>query len=212
MPTLEDTVEFQAATLNDLLEADAKAVALPSEGEGKYRSWAFVSTAAAGLLAIMLVVSLVTDKGGGGEAASASTESKKAYEGSAVTIRVSQIPSDVVPDTFVDVRDRAGNVVLSNVPVTKVITEGKGNYAGASVEVKVPPGTSTEAFDKAFPTGKESGRVKKTDATAATPPATTAPESAPATTPPASTTAETTPPPPASTTPETAPAQTTPPS
>ena len=70
MPTLEDTIEFQASTLNDLLDADAKAVALPSEGEGKYRSWAYLSTAAAGLLAILLVVALVTGrgKGGGGDA------------------------------------------------------------------------------------------------------------------------------------------------
>ena len=194
MPTLEDTIEFQAPTLNDLFEADAKAVALPSEGEGKYRSWAFISTAAAGLLAIMLVVALVTDRGGGaGGGASAETVSKKSYEGSAVTIRVSQIPSDVVPDTFVDVRDRAGNLVLSNVPVTKVITEGKGNFAGPTVEVKVPSGTSTDAFDKAFPTGKEAGKVKKTEGAGATPPVTTAPESAPTTTPPASTTPETTP-------------------
>lgn len=199
MPTLEDTVEFQALTLNDLLEADAKAVALPSAGEGKYRAWAFVSTAAAGLLAIMLVVALVTDSGSKSEAGGTETVSKKAYEGSAVTFRVSQIPSDVTPDTFVDVRDRAGNLVLSNVPVTKVIPATKENFGVTSVEVTVPPGSSTEAFDKAFPTGKETGRVKKTDANGATPPATTSPETTPTTAPPAATT------------PETVPAQTTPP-
>jgi hypothetical protein len=191
MPTLEDTIEFQASTLNDLLEAEAKSVAVPSAGEGKYRSWAFLSTAAAGLLAILLVVSLVTDSGGGGgKSAGAATATKKTYEGSVVAVRVSQIPSDVAPDVFVNVSDKTGNIVLTAVPVTKIVPQGKDTYGGPSIEVTVPPAVSTAAFDKAFPTGKEIGKVKKADTTGATPPATTTPES----TPPASTTPESTPP------------------
>jgi hypothetical protein len=70
MPTtLEDTaIDFPVTTLNDLLEAEAKAGVTVGADEEKYRRWAFISTGAAGLLAIILAVVLITgggDKGGG---------------------------------------------------------------------------------------------------------------------------------------------------
>ena len=67
MPTLEDTaIDFPVTTLNDLLEAEAKAGVAVGADEEKYRKWAFISTGAAGLLAIMLAVVLVTGGGDGG--------------------------------------------------------------------------------------------------------------------------------------------------
>lgn len=67
MPTLEDTaIDFPVTTLNDLLEAEAKSGVPVGADEEKYRKWAFISTGAAGLLAIILAVVLVT---GGGDSA-----------------------------------------------------------------------------------------------------------------------------------------------
>src|SRR5687767_1783408 len=119
MPTLEDTVEFQALTLNDLLEADAKAVALPSAGEGKYRAWAFVSTAAAGLLAIMLVVLLVTDSGGSGGSDKASVKADAYKDLQRKPLKVAGIGTDITLDSGVDVY-KGSTVIVTDAKVTKI--------------------------------------------------------------------------------------------
>jgi hypothetical protein len=188
MPTLEDTVEFQALTLNDLLEADAKAVALPSEGEGKYRSWAFVSTAAAGLLAILLVIALVTDSGGGGTSETASVKADAYKDLQRRPLKVAGIGSDIALNAGVDVY-KGSTLVVSDAKVTKIDDVATGVD---SIEVAV----TTEQFQKladAFPGSEKAAVVKHVPGTQ-----TTTATSAPATTAPA-------------TTPDTAPAATTPP-
>jgi hypothetical protein len=195
MPTLEDTVEFQALTLNDLLEADAKAVALPSEGEGKYRSWAFISTAAAGLLAILLVVALVTDSGGGSSDGGGSAKSAKSYPGTSnVPIRVVNIPGDVKPDVYVRVLDpKDGKPVLAGVPVVTV-TPPEGPALVSTMELALTDEESA-ILTQAFPRGDEKVRVQKVDGPAPSTPTTTAPAETPTTAPAAPTPAETAPPP-----------------
>lgn len=81
MPTLEDTsVDFPVTTLSDLLEAEAKGGIATGADEDKYRRWAFLSTGAAGLLAIILAVVLITGGGddGGGSQSKAETAQKPA--------------------------------------------------------------------------------------------------------------------------------------
>ena len=53
MPTLEDTVDFNVATLNDLLDADVR-TGVPVAADDKYKRWAFLSTGVAGMLLIAL--------------------------------------------------------------------------------------------------------------------------------------------------------------
>jgi len=81
MPTLEDTaIDFPVTTLNDLLEAEAKTGVPAGADEEKYRKWAFISTGAAGLLAIILAVVLVTggSTSGGGDDSKPETAQKPA--------------------------------------------------------------------------------------------------------------------------------------
>jgi hypothetical protein len=76
MPTLEDTaIDFPVTTLNDLLEAEAKTAVPVSADEEKYRKWAFISTGAAGLLAIILIGVLIT---GGGKSSGGSEKAQTA--------------------------------------------------------------------------------------------------------------------------------------
>lgn len=190
MPTLEDTVEFQALTLNDLLEADAKAVALPSEGEGKYRSWAYVSTAAAGLLAILLVIALLTDSGGGGASEKATVKADAYKDLQRKPLKVVGIGSDIALNAGVDVY-KGSTPIVTDAKVTKIDDVATGVD---SIEVAVTP----EQFGKlaeAFP-GSEKATVVKhvpgtetttvTSAPATTAPAGTSDTTPAATTPPAS--------------------------
>jgi hypothetical protein len=190
MPTLEDPVEFQALTLNDLLEADAKAVALPSEGEGKYRSWAYVSTAAAGLLAILLVIALVTDSGGGGASEKATVKADAYKDLQRKPLKVVGIGSDIALNAGVDVY-KGSTPIVTDAKVTKIDDVATGVD---SIEVAVTP----EQFGKlaeAFP-GSEKAMVVKhvpgtetttvTSAPATTAPAGTSDTTPAATTPPAS--------------------------
>jgi hypothetical protein len=197
MPTLEDTIEFQASTLNDLLEADAKAVALPSEGEGKYRSWAYLSTAAAGLLAILLVVALVTDSGGGGGDES-TAKSVKQYPGKIhKTLKLAGQPSsDIRVDGEVSVY-KAGELVAAPLFVTQIIAPKAGTPTAYGVELAMTP-EQAALFNKAFgnnekgqveayvpgqptapPASAPAPSTESTTPTTQTPPATTTPESTP---------------------------------
>ena len=197
MPTLEDTIEFQAATLNDLLDADAKAVALPSEGEGKYRSWAYISSAAAGLLAILLVVALVTKNGGGDGGSGANTEAKT-FPGREIhrVLRLTEAPAGVAPGQDVSIY-KAGVLVVAPVGLAK-INEPKGNTIVSTVEVAMNK-EQVEAYNKAFAASSDRGTVQAYTGEVAPAPAAATPDS---TAPPA-TTAETAPP--ATTTPESTP-------
>ena len=202
MPTLEDTIEFQASTLNDLLDAEAKAVALPSEGEGKYRSWAYISTAAAGLLAILLVVALVTGNGkGGGEEASTPVKDYPGRSVKAPVKLVSDVPSNVKVGSEVSLF-RGGELVVAPAIVSQIIKPKSGSVdQSPSVELAMTDEQGA-AFNNVFSKGTEKGRIlayspgqrtAPAPATAATtaPAATTestAPAATPETTVPASTT------------------------
>jgi hypothetical protein len=202
MPTLEDTIEFQAATLNDLLDADAKAVALPSEGEGKYRSWAYISTAAAGLLAILLVFTMLTGNGkGGGEEASTPAKDYPGRPVKAPVKLVSDVPSNVNVGSEVSLF-RGGELVVAPAIVSQIIKPKSASVdQSPSVELAMTDEQGA-AFNKVFSKGTEKGRVQAysagqptapAPATAATtaPPATTestAPAPTPETTAPAATT------------------------
>jgi hypothetical protein len=191
MPTLEDTIEFQASTLNDLLDAEAKSVAVGSDGEGKYRSWAFLATAAAGLLAILLVVALLTDSGGGGGSADASAVGAKAYPGMPRKIlNVSSVGSDIALNSSVDIA-KGSTPVVSDAKVTK-IDKPKGQVGNATIEVALTPEQLLKV-NEAFPKRNERANVTThvpgtettvtTSAPAATPPPSTA-DTVPATPPP----------------------------
>jgi len=194
MPTLENTIEFQASTLNDLLEADAKAVALPSEGEGKYRSWAYISSAAAGLLAILLVVALVMGKGGdakGGEAGEA-----KSYEGKPIhkIVKLAVAPgSDIGVGKEVALY-KNGQLVTAPVIVAQIIQPKQGSSTVSSVELAMTP-EQRDAVNKAFGTSADKGTVETYVPSEATTPATSPPAATTDTSPPATTTPESTPPP-----------------
>ena len=199
MPTLEDTIDFQASTLNDLLEAEAKAVSLPSESEGKYRSWALLSTAAAGLLAILLIVTLVTDSGGGDGGGSTSAVDAKAYPGMPrKVLNVTGLGSDIVPNSSVDI-SKGSALVVADAKVTK-IDKPKGAVGNTTVEVALTP-EQIRKVNEAFPKGTEratiSTHVPGAETTATTAPAETTP----------ATTVDTAP----VATPDTTPATTTPP-
>ena len=202
MPTLEDTIEFQASTLNDLLDADAKAVALPSEGEGKYRSWAYLSTAAAGLLAILLVVAMLTDSGGGG-GEEASTPAKE-YPGRNVKLPVklvSDVPSNVKVGSEVTLF-RGGEIVVAPAIVSQIIKPKSGSVdQSPSVELAMTDEQGV-AFNTVFSKGTEKGRIQ-----AYSPAQGTVPPPTSATTAPAATTESTAPAAPSETT---VPASTTP--
>jgi hypothetical protein len=196
MPTLEDTTEFQVSTLNDLLEADAKAVAIPSEGEARYRSWAFLSTAAAALLAILLVVSLVTHRGGG--AGGGATAKAKDYPGNPVKQQVklsTNVPTNVHVGDQVTLL-KGSDTVAAPVFLAQVIKpDSKSFDQSPTVELAMTE-EQGNAFLKAFPKGTEKGRIvlyvaPQAPATSATTAATTPP----APTPPASTPPPSTPPP-----------------
>jgi hypothetical protein len=201
MPTLENTIEFQASTLNDLLEADAKAVALPSGGEGKYRSWAYISSAAAGLLAILLVVALVTGKGGGD--GGATTEAKR-YPGKEVhkIVKLAVAPgSDIGVGKDVALY-KNGQLVTAPVIVAQIIQPKQGSSTVSSVELAMSA-EQRDVVNKAFGTSADKGTVETYVPGDATTPATSPPAATTDTAPPAATT-DTAPPattPPESTTP-----------
>jgi len=158
MPTLEDAIEFQAPTLNDLLDADAKAVALPSEGEGKYRSWAYISTAAAGLLAILLVVTLVTG-GRGGDGGSTQAKAKT-FPGRDIhrTLRLTEPPSSLNPGQEVSVY-KNGVVVLAPVGLARIIEPKGGSTVVWSAELAMNKDEAA-LYNKAFAASTDRGTIQ----------------------------------------------------
>jgi hypothetical protein len=190
MPTLEDTaIDFPVTTLNDLLEAEAKAGVAAGADEEKYRKWAFISTGAAGLLAIILAVVLVTggsDSGGASDKASVKADAFKDLQRR--PLKVAGIGTDIALEAGVDVY-KGSTLIVSDAKVTKIEDVKVGVD---TLEVAVTP----EQFGKlaeAFPGSEKATVVKHVPGTE-----TTTATSAPTTTAPAPT-------------PETAPAATTPP-
>ncbi|MGH8999435.1 MAG: hypothetical protein ACRDY7_08595 [Acidimicrobiia bacterium] len=148
MPTLQDdTVDFKVATLNDLLEADARSgVAVGGADEGRYRRWAYLSTAAAGLFAILFVVALVTgggddgDEGGEAQAAEALDELPAGTAPYNVSVPGAQITSSMTPGSKVDVYDASSNLVVDGAQVVKVGEENDSvvaNFGQRTVEIAV---------------------------------------------------------------------------
>ena len=114
MPTLDDTREFEVATLNDLLEVEARGgAAAAAGGDGdRYRSWAMLSTGAAGILAVLLVVTLLTGGGGGGGGGGGDVDQPPGTERYPVTVVATNLTSDVKPGAVVSVL--VGNAVLAS--------------------------------------------------------------------------------------------------
>jgi hypothetical protein len=118
MPTLEDTaIDFPVTTLNDLLEVEAKAGVTVGADEDKYRRWAFLSTGAAGLLAIILAVVLITgggDDGGGSESKAQTAQKPTGWsEVSLTNVADGRIP-DPKAGNFYKVTSREDGNVLAN--------------------------------------------------------------------------------------------------
>ena len=122
MPTtLEDTVEFQAITLNDLLEADAKAGVGPvGADEGKYKTWFMVASAAAAIFAVLFVGALITGGGGGGgseKTAKGIPKPAGTYEQPVTT--TAPLPSGTGPNSHVSV-SRGPDLLVGNALVLSV--------------------------------------------------------------------------------------------
>jgi len=128
MPTtLEDTVEFQAITLNDLLEADAKAGVGPvGVDEGKYKTWFMLSSAAAAIFALLFIGALVTGGGGGGGDDSVKGITKPPELKGATITTTAALPPGIKPGAHVSVSK--GNEIL--VPSALVL-----NYKKTSKDV-----------------------------------------------------------------------------
>jgi hypothetical protein len=121
MPTtLEDTVEFQAITLNDLLEADAKAGVGPvGADEGKYKTWFMLSSAAAAIFALLFVGALVTGGGGKGGEKSAKGIPKPAGLAEQPVTTTAPLPSGTGPNSHVSV-SRGPDLLVANALVLSV--------------------------------------------------------------------------------------------
>src|SRR5258705_8870728 len=120
MPTLEDTIEFKAITLNDLLEADAKSGVGPvGSDDSKYRLWFMVSSAAAGIFALLFVVALVTGGGSkGGDGGGKPVKLTGDLHPFAVTA-AGELPQGLAKDQEVSIV-KDGNVLVSGVNVIAV--------------------------------------------------------------------------------------------
>lgn len=103
--TLEEAKDFKVVTLGDLLEVDARAgAAVGGVVDDRYRKWAFVSTVAAALFAVMFVVALATgggDDGGGGSSAKAkSIEAPAGTSPFPLTVGTNALPNPEVGQKY----------------------------------------------------------------------------------------------------------------
>ena len=144
MPTLEDTaIDFPVTTLNDLLEAEAKAGVTVGADEEKYRKWAFISTGAAGLLAIMLAVVLVTggSDSGGGEAKAQTAEKPADWR----NVSFPNVAENAIPDAkagnYYSVSSKEDGSVLADAAMLTSYKKGAkiGQFQQYSVVLAVPP-------------------------------------------------------------------------
>jgi hypothetical protein len=200
MPTLEDTaVDFPVTTLNDLLEVEAKAGVTAGADEDKYRRWAFISSAAAGLLAIALVVVLLTGSGGGGDGDGAAKAQDYPGKVKQTVKLATPVTSDIRLGKEVSLY-KGSDLVIAPVIVSQIINPKEGTLeTSQSVELAMDEAQST-AFVNAFPKASDKGRLQiyfpgqptAPPAPGATPDS-TAPAATTETTAPAATTDSTTP-------------------
>jgi hypothetical protein len=188
MPTLEDTVDFKVVTLNDLLDADVR-TGVPVAADDKYKRWAYLSTGAAGMLLIALIVALVT--GGGSD--NGGTKSTKAITPPPNTVPISVSTSTLEPGVevgaTVSILDSDGKVVASGGKVLQ-ITEAKSQFGkGTTKTISVAVGPNEAGPVNAAETSGHmkvvAGTLPKATTTTSAPPATTPVpiQPAPATTP-----------------------------
>lgn len=143
MPTLEDTVDFQAVTLNDILEVEAKSgVSLEAAEAGKYKLWFKISSVAAGLLAVLLVVALITGgddgDGGGGGGGGKVLEAPAGTTPLPLAISPTQLPGGTKAGSIISVLNADGTVLASGATVLGVETTGKGINERTKLDLAVP--------------------------------------------------------------------------
>ena len=156
MPTLEDTaVDFPVTTLNDLLEVEAKAGVTVGADEDKYRRWAFISSAAAGLLAIALIVVLLTDSGGGSDTAKAQDYEGRPLKG--VVKLATTVTSDIEVGEEVSLY-KGSDLVAAPVIVSRIIEPKNDLEPSQSVELAMNAEQNT-AIVNAFPKPNDKGRL-----------------------------------------------------
>jgi len=189
MPTLEDTVDFNVATLDDLLDADVRA-GVPVAADDKYKRWAFLSTGVAGMLLVALIVALVTGGGSGSGGVKASKEVPAPANTGPVDVGVgASVPTGVALGALASILDFDGQVVVSGATVTQIkevpVNLGKGkSYTVVLAVSNDDLGTVTAARSKGK-LGLQAGKIPKATTTTSAP-AATAPvpsQPAPATTP-----------------------------
>ena len=189
MPTLEDTVDFNVVTLNDLLDADVR-TGVPVDADDKYKRWAFLSTGVAGMLLIALIVALVTGGGSdGGGTAKASKEFPAPPNTNPVDVKVgASVPSGISLGGLASVLSE-GQVIASGVTVTQI--KEVPTYVGKAKSYVVVVAVSTDdvgavtAAKSKGDLGLQAGKLPKPTTTTSAP-AATAPvpiQPAPATTP-----------------------------
>ncbi len=188
MPTLEDTVDFNVATLDDLLDADVRA-GVPVAADDKYKRWAFLSTGVAGMLLIALIVAVVTGGGSGSGGAKSSKAFPAPSDTGPVDVPVgASVPTGVALGALASILDFEGQVVVSGATVTQIkevpAFVGKGkSYTVVLAVSNNDLGAVTTAKSRGK-LGLQAGKVPKATTTSA--PAPTAPvpiQPAPATTP-----------------------------
>ena len=145
MPTLEDTsVDFPVTTLNDLLEAEAKAGIATGADEDKYRRWAFLSTGAAGLLAVILAVVLVTGSGDDGGGSGAKAQTAQAPVGWS-SVPLTNVADGKIPDpkagNYYKVTSKTDGSVLANSAMLTSYKPGvkAGSIQSYNIVLAVPP-------------------------------------------------------------------------
>jgi hypothetical protein len=191
MPTLEDTVDFKVATLNDLLDADVR-TGVPVAADDKYKRWAFLSTGLAGMLLVALIVALVTGGGddSGGETATKPLDAPPNTTPFDVSVGAT-LPTGIDVGGAASILDSEGRVV-ANGTITQLKKApglvGKGTTT--NIVVVHVPNQDVAAVDTARAGGAKISvqpgtRAKATTTTTAAPSTTPTPiEPAPATPPP----------------------------
>lgn len=145
MPTVEDTaVDFPVTTLNDLLEAEAKAGVTVGADEEKYRRWAFISTGAAGLLAIVLAVVLITGGGDDGGGSSVKAQTAQAPAGWS-SVPIPNVADGRIPDpkagNYYRVTSKEDGSVIADAAMLTSYKEGAkfGKLQQFNIVLAVPP-------------------------------------------------------------------------
>lgn len=149
MPTVEDTaVDFPVTTLNDLLEAEAKAGVAAGADEDKYRRWAFLSTGAAVLLAIVLAVVLITGGGdgeGGSESKAQTAQKPTGWSEVPLSVPSENRLGGAKAGDYVKVTSAESGTVLVKAGMVTLLTKGAkiGGVEPTEFLLAVPPEEET---------------------------------------------------------------------